>query len=76
MNHGIADAAKIVQSVEAAVAGELSWLHAIDAYQQEMIARAGEEVALSLLNTEMLHDWDRAQDSPLLRKGGDKNEAK
>jgi hypothetical protein len=44
--------------------------HALDVYQEEMISRAVKEVALSLVNTEMLHGWERSQDSPIMKVGG------
>ena len=34
-----------------------------------MIARGGEEVRLSKVNTEMVHDWDRFVQSPLFKMG-------
>jgi 2-polyprenyl-6-methoxyphenol hydroxylase-like FAD-dependent oxidoreductase len=76
MNHGIADATVLVSELKATVAGNQSVQEALDAYQKEMIARAGEEVKLSLVNTEMLHDWSRFQDSPIMQRGGDPNVAK
>jgi hypothetical protein len=41
-----------------------------DAYQEEIIVRAGDEVELSLVTTEMLHDWERFQESPNMKVGG------
>jgi hypothetical protein len=41
-----------------------------------MIKRAGEELQLSVNNTEMLHDWEQAKNSPLLVKGGHPNDPK
>lgn len=35
-----------------------------------MIERAGEEVRMSVGNTEMLHDWDRFLNSPFFKMGG------
>ena len=34
-----------------------------------MIARGGEEVRLSKMKTEMVHDWDRLVHSPLFKMG-------
>jgi len=76
MNHGIADANILVKELKAAVDGDQSVQMAIDAYQKEMISRAGEEVELSAMNTEMLHDWSRFQDSPILQRGGHPNAPK
>jgi 2-polyprenyl-6-methoxyphenol hydroxylase-like FAD-dependent oxidoreductase len=70
MNHGIADAVVLVREITKAKKGEQTIQQAVDAYQTEMITRAGDEVALSLVNTEMLHDWEKFQDSPLLKAGG------
>jgi 2-polyprenyl-6-methoxyphenol hydroxylase-like FAD-dependent oxidoreductase len=70
MNHGIADAHVLVKELKAAKAGEQNNQQAVDAYQKEMVPRAGDEVALSLVNTEMLHDWERFQDSPIMKMGG------
>ena len=76
MNHGIADAVTLVKEVTAASKGEKTLKAAVDAYQQEMITRAGEEVQLSKGNTEMLHDWERFKESPLMQRGGDPNAPK
>lgn len=70
LNHGIADAKSIVSKLKAAVDGRFTVEEALAAYQAEMVERAGDEVRLSLQNTEMLHDWSRMKDSPLMQKGG------
>lgn len=70
MNHGIADAASLVTKLKAALADNSNVKDAVRAYNAEMIDRAGEEVALSKENTEMLHDWSRMMDSPIMQKGG------
>ncbi|KAI9701416.1 MAG: hypothetical protein M1820_006507 [Bogoriella megaspora] len=75
MNHGIADASNLTKLVKAAAAGEIGWKEGIEAYQDEMIDRAGDEVATSKMNTEMLHDWERCKSSPLLVRGGDARKA-
>ncbi len=76
MNHGIADATVLVKELKAATTGHQSLQPSVDAYQKEMISRAGEEVALSVTNTEMLHDWKRFRDSPIMQKGGNPNARK
>jgi 2-polyprenyl-6-methoxyphenol hydroxylase-like FAD-dependent oxidoreductase len=76
MNHGIADATVLVKELKAAATSHQSLQSAVDAYQKEMIGRSGEEVELSLSNTEMLHDWNRFRDSPLMQKGGNPNTRK
>lgn len=70
MNHGIADASFLVRKLKSAAAGESSFAEAVDAYQAEMIDRAGDEVRTSIVNTEMLHDWSRMMDSAIMQRGG------
>ena len=74
MNHGIADAVVLVKEITAAVQGNQSIQSAVDSYQKEMLDRAGEETRISITNTEMLHDWKRFLDSPILQRGGHPNE--
>lgn len=76
MNHGIADAVQIVKQLVTASKGERTQKEAVDAYNEEMIPRSGEEVQICIGNTEMLHDWARAQQSPLLTRGGYPNPPK
>lgn len=42
----------------------------MDEYLDEMVGRAGEEVKMSIGNTEMIHDWNRFVQSPFFRMGG------
>ncbi|KAI9799606.1 MAG: hypothetical protein M1833_003921 [Piccolia ochrophora] len=74
LNHGIADASQIVTQLTRAATHECTLQDAVAAYKHEMIARAAEEVLISKENTEMLHDWTRMQDSPLMKRGGDPNQ--
>jgi 2-polyprenyl-6-methoxyphenol hydroxylase-like FAD-dependent oxidoreductase len=76
MNHGIADAASLVTLLKTALEEKTSVKDAVKSYNAEMIKRAGEEVAISKVNTEMLHDWSRMMDSALLQRGGNPNAAK
>lgn len=73
MNHGIADAVKMVQVLESVHKGEKVLAEAVKEYEDEMIVRAGEEVKVSKMNTEMMHDWDKFKGSPFMQRGGDKN---
>jgi 2-polyprenyl-6-methoxyphenol hydroxylase-like FAD-dependent oxidoreductase len=70
MNHGIADAASLVRKLKSALTDHSSIKNAIRAYNAEMIERAGDEVATSKENTEMLHDWSRMMNSPIMQRGG------
>jgi 2-polyprenyl-6-methoxyphenol hydroxylase-like FAD-dependent oxidoreductase len=69
LNHSISDAAKLVQAVKSILNGSKEQKDAIAEYEKEMIERAGTEVRMSTHNTGMLHDWDRALQSPVMRKG-------
>ncbi|KFZ22699.1 hypothetical protein V502_02820 [Pseudogymnoascus sp. VKM F-4520 (FW-2644)] len=71
MNHGIADAASLVTKLKSALDGHSNVKDAVKSYNTEMIERAGDEVATSKENTEMLHDWSRMMDSPIMQRGGD-----
>ncbi|EME38964.1 hypothetical protein DOTSEDRAFT_66932 [Dothistroma septosporum NZE10] len=74
LNHGIADAAKLVMSLAAVQKGQKASAElAVLEYETEMIKRAGEEVAISKMNTEMMHDWEKMQASPFMQRGGDKH---
>ncbi|ELR06197.1 hypothetical protein GMDG_07852 [Pseudogymnoascus destructans 20631-21] len=70
MNHGITDAASFVTKLKSALDDHSSVKNAVKAYNIEMIERAGDEVATSKENTEMLRDWSRMMDSPIMQKGG------
>lgn len=73
MNHGIADACKLTEVLCAVKEGRMGQKEAVLEYEAEMVRRAGEEVAISLMNTEMMHDWARLKESPFMQRGGDKN---
>jgi 2-polyprenyl-6-methoxyphenol hydroxylase-like FAD-dependent oxidoreductase len=70
LNHGIADARSFVLKYKDAVDGKMSFEEAANAYRDELVDRAGEEVRLSKENTEMLHDWERMANSPIMQRGG------
>ena len=73
LNHGIADACKLIEVLTAVKEGTKTQKEAVLEYEGEIIKRAGEEVNVSKMNTEMMHDWPRLQDSPFMQRGGDKN---
>lgn len=70
MNHGIADASSLVTKLKSTLTHNSSVKDAIKAYNTEMIERAADEVIASKENTEMLHDWSRMMDSPIMQRGG------
>ncbi|KAE9374268.1 FAD/NAD(P)-binding domain-containing protein [Stipitochalara longipes BDJ] len=65
LNHSITDAGKLV----GLLSSEPDQKSAIEKYEDEMKARAGEEVRISVMNTAMLHDWEKVMKSPLMRAG-------
>lgn len=68
LNHSISDAGKLRDAiVKIAEGGDRSKL--VTAFEDEMIARAGEEVRGSTANTSMLHDWSKVLQSPVFQKG-------
>lgn len=79
LNHALTDSLKLCEAITKAWRGEVGGkggfvgteerAAAIDAYETEMIARAGEEVRLSAKNTAMLHDWEQVLQSPVFQKG-------
>ena len=73
LNHGIADAASIVKELKQVAAGEKGLADAVVEYENEMIARAGEEVKMGKMNTEMVHDWPKLMESPFMKMGGAKS---
>ncbi|KAK3674333.1 hypothetical protein LTR78_005802 [Recurvomyces mirabilis] len=73
MNHGINDAVTLVSELSKVAKGEKTQQEAVLAYDAEMMKRAGEEVSISKVNTEMIHDWERLSQSAFMQRGGDKN---
>lgn len=46
----------------------------VDEYMNELVERAGEEVKLSIINTDMMHNWDKFLESPFFKAGGHANQ--
>jgi 2-polyprenyl-6-methoxyphenol hydroxylase-like FAD-dependent oxidoreductase len=66
---GIADACKLTEVLATVKEGSKTQKEAALEYEAEMIKRAGEEVRISMMNTEMMHDWERLKDSPFMQRG-------
>lgn len=66
LNHSITDANKLVDLLRNTA---LSKEQAVSAYEEEMKKRSGEEVRLSVMNTAMLHDWEKVMKSPVFTAG-------
>jgi len=65
LNHSISDAGRLVEIFSS----EANQTYAIETYEAEMKARAGEEVRVSVMNTTMLHDWAKVLESPVMKAG-------
>jgi 2-polyprenyl-6-methoxyphenol hydroxylase-like FAD-dependent oxidoreductase len=75
LNHSVTDAAKLLKAVSTFWHDDGVALQkdAIQEYEGEMKERAGTEVRIGTANTEMLHDWEKALQSPLFSKGLNKS---
>jgi 2-polyprenyl-6-methoxyphenol hydroxylase-like FAD-dependent oxidoreductase len=73
LNHSMTDAANLCKTIKQVMAGTVALDTAIKSYELEMVARTGEEVRVSALNTEMLHNWNMALCSPMLMSGLEAN---
>lgn len=75
LNHSVTDAAKLFEAIKQWMTNESPQAAAISSYEEEMIARAGGEVRLSTTNTEMLQNWQKVLQSPVLTSGMKQNQA-
>ncbi|OAX84804.1 hypothetical protein ACJ72_00827 [Emergomyces africanus] len=73
LNHSLTDAAGLCEAIKKFTSKGSTQAAAISSYEEEMIHRAGGEVRLSTTNTEMLHDWQRVLQSPLMKTGMKQN---
>ena len=69
LNHSITDAAKLADAIKQFASGKTTQADAISSYEKEMIDRTGGEVRVSTVNTGMLHNWEKVQQSPVMRSG-------
>ena len=74
LNHAIKDAFNLIAAISKARQpdGDFSLKKrqiCIEEYEREMIDRGGEEVRLGEMNSKMLHDWEKALQSPTFMKG-------
>ena len=80
LNHALTDSLRLCEAIQKVWQGnngfddqELSTVEdretAISSYEEEMIARGGEEVRVSAMNTAMLHDWKKVVQSPFMKRG-------
>lgn len=73
LNHAIQDAYTVCKALESFWNGGDFTIEdrsaAMEVYEEEMIARAGEEVRLSEENSVKMHEWSKVMESPSMRKG-------
>jgi 2-polyprenyl-6-methoxyphenol hydroxylase-like FAD-dependent oxidoreductase len=72
LNHALRSARELRDAIAKFWTTEAQQQEAVDAYELSMKARAGEEVALSKANTELLHDWERFKQSALYKHNIDR----
>jgi len=70
LNPSISDAGKLITSLTSL---SLSQPDAVALYEKEMEERTGEGVRLSVLNTQMLHDYSKVLESPVMKAVSSKN---
>jgi hypothetical protein len=73
LNHAAADATHYVDAIKSIQDQKMSLAEAIAAYDTEMIARGGEEVRVSRINTDMVRDWENLMESPMMKMGIEKS---
>jgi 2-polyprenyl-6-methoxyphenol hydroxylase-like FAD-dependent oxidoreductase len=74
LNQSIADAAKVLAAIQSFWSeNEEKRAEVIGEYEKEMKERAGTEVRMGTANTEMLHNWEKALQSPVFKKGLNKS---
>ena len=74
LNHAIKDAFNLANAISRVrqpdgVFSPKEREHQVTGYEEEMIARGGEEVREGELNVRMLHDWEKVLQSPAMTKG-------
>ncbi|KAI1104292.1 FAD/NAD(P)-binding domain-containing protein [Jackrogersella minutella] len=67
LNQSINDAYKLVEQLTNPE--NRSQAELISAYESEMRPRSGDEVRQSEVNSLMLHNWEKAEQSPLMKRG-------
>lgn len=68
LNHSVTDAGQLRDVlVQLQQGGDRAKL--ITKFEEEMIARSGEEVKSGTMNTAMLHNWEKVMESPFYNKG-------
>lgn len=73
LNHALEDAARLVTALTAVFKdGTQSLPDAVAAYEEEMVARAGQEVEVTSRAARAGHDWNLLTQSPMFKHGANK----
>ncbi|KAH0559497.1 hypothetical protein GP486_003988 [Trichoglossum hirsutum] len=72
INHCVMDVFRLTEALRAASSKDGDLAAALAAYEAEMVNRGADEVRSSLQNAQMLYDWDKVRDSPLMRNSLDR----
>lgn len=69
LNNALQDATQLVEQLKAVAAGDKTLADAMRAYEDEMRARALEEIPISLKQAQMVHNFDTLMQSPMVKLG-------
>jgi FAD binding domain-containing protein len=69
LNHSMQDAARLADAIVSVAKEGVQAEKAVEAYEEEMVQRTGDEVRLCTVNTSMVHDWEKMLQSPVMQKG-------
>ncbi|CAJ2508578.1 Uu.00g136040.m01.CDS01 [Anthostomella pinea] len=75
LSHCIADVTSLLAQVQAHLEEKKPLAEAINDYDAEVVARAGDEVKVSLQTMDFLLTWELVEQSPSFKRSADPNEA-
>jgi len=69
LNHSMQDAVRLADAIVSVKKEGVQAEKAVETYEKEMVQRTGDEVRLCTVNTNMVHDWEKMLQSPVIQKG-------
>ena len=69
LNNALEDAGNYVEAITSVLDGKQSLNDAINAYDEEVLARGKKEIDVSFQQAVAFHRWDMIMESPLAKKG-------
>jgi len=72
LNHAICDASHFVDAMKKVHSCESTLEEAMISYSSEIVKRGAHEVHSSVLTADMIYDWDRLPDSPVMQMSLDR----